>query len=130
MAQAAQSTPAQQSDAENMRLAVAQQPTVAGSVAALLQAVVAVIGEALESGDVGKLQGFADKVNADLKSWADAVLANTPSAILTVGPFVGVPSYVQEAFAKHAIDIRELDQRQAQQQQPANKSQEGAQRHS
>lgn len=108
-------TAGQQGEAENLRLSVARQPTVGQSVLALLQAVCAVIGEALEKGDPSKLQAFCEHIGADPKSWSDAVVANTPDAAQSGAPFVGLPSEVQEAFAKYAMHAKEqAGQQQAQ----------------
>lgn len=93
----------QQSEAENLRLAVAQQPTVEGSLAALLQGVFAVISEALDKGEPVRLQAFRDRLGDDPKAWRDAVVANTPSAMVSVGPFVGLPTDVQKAFNTYAM---------------------------
>ena len=93
---------AQKGSAEGIRQVVAAQPTVAGSVTALLTAVSNVIEQALQKADPGALQGLADQISSDPGAWADAVLANTPSAVLTAGPFVNVPPHLQEAFTVHA----------------------------
>ena len=107
VAPAAHTTPGQQGEAETLRLAVAQQPSVGQSVQALLQAVCSVIGEALEKADPSKLQAFCDAIGADPKSWSDAVVANTPDAVQSTAPFVGLPGHVQEAFAKYAMQAKE-----------------------
>ena len=100
-------TPGQQGEAENYRLAVAQQPSIGQSVQALLQAVCSVIGEALEKADPSKLQAFSDKISEDPKAWSDAVQANTPYATQTATMFVGLSGPVQEAFAKYAMQAKE-----------------------
>ena|SRR5215475_11053030 len=91
---------AQQSDAANARQVIAAQPTIAQSINALLMAVTKTIEEAMESGDPGAVQALADSMSSDPKSWSDAVMANTPDAVLTASPLVGLPSYVSEKWRR------------------------------
>jgi hypothetical protein len=95
-------TAAQQSHAENIRLVIAKQSTVAGSLQALFRAISSTIHECVAKGDPGSLEAFADHIDVDPKSWSDAVMANTPLAQETVLPIQGVSPDVQEAFATHA----------------------------
>ena len=97
---------AQQSDAENVRLVIAKQTTIAGSIQALLRAVCSVCGNALAKGDPGAIQAFIDHIDADPKSWSDAVMANTPQAQETVYPVENVPLEVQDAFRTHAAHVQ------------------------
>jgi hypothetical protein len=92
---------AQQSHAENIRLVIAKQTTVAGSLQALLRAIASTIHEGVAKADPSGLEAFADHIDADPKSWSDAVMANTPLANETVLPIQGVSPDVQEAFASH-----------------------------
>lgn len=107
------SAPAQPTDAESLRQVVAHQPTVEGSLAALLQAIFSVMSEALERGEPARLAAFRDKLGDDPKAWRDAVLANTPSAVLSTGPFVGLPSDVQKAFDQYAMQHSQKPQEEA-----------------
>jgi len=88
--------------AEGIRLVVQAQPTLVGSVAAVLQAVANVITDALKNADATKLQALADGINSDLGAWSFAVLANTPLAVQTAAPFQFVPGYLEAAFQTHA----------------------------
>lgn len=92
---------AQQSHAENIRLVIAKQTSVAGSLQALLRAIASTIHEGVAKADPSGLEAFADHIDADPKSWSDAVMANTPLANETVLPIQGVSPDVQEAFASH-----------------------------
>lgn len=89
-------------DPAGVRAVVAAQPTVAGSVAALVTGIAGSINQALKHADPAGLQRFADAISGDVKAWADAVEANTPDAVHTTAPFVAVPSHLQEVFTQHA----------------------------
>lgn len=89
-------------DAAGVRAVVAAQPTVAGSVAALVTGVTGSIEKALKDADPGGLQKFAEAMASDVKAWVDAVQANTPDAVLTLAPFVAVPPHLQDVFTQHA----------------------------
>jgi len=89
---------AQKGAGDALRQAVAAQPTVMASVAALLAGVCGMIEEALQKADPGSLKGLADSISSDLMGWVAAVPANTPSAVLSAGSFGVVPTDVQKAF--------------------------------
>jgi hypothetical protein len=118
---------AQQSHAENIRLVIAKQTTVAGSLQALLRAIASTIHEGVAKADPTALEAFADHIDADPKSWSDAVMANTPLANETVLPIQGVSPDVQEAFASHGSEAAkptppaQQQGQAAQQAQPATK---------
>lgn len=92
-------------DAENIRLAVAQQPSVEQGIAGLLRAVASMIRDAMSDGgsaqSLGALTQLQQSIDANPKGWSDAILANTVSAALTVGNLAPVPTYVAERFAAH-----------------------------
>lgn len=108
MSQAPQAAPAAATpgpkalDPAEVRNVVAAQPTVAGGVAALLVGLTGVLSQALKNADPSSIQKLVDSLGSDTKSWADAVLANTPSAVETATQFLAVPSHLQEAFTQHA----------------------------
>lgn len=89
-------------DPAGVRAVVAAQPTVAGSVAALVVGVSGSIEKALRDADPRSLQKLADDMAGDVKGWVDAVFANTPDAAVTTAPFVAVPVHLQEVFTLHA----------------------------
>ena len=111
-------TPAQQGHAENVRLVIAKQTTVAGSLQALMRAIANTMHEAVEKGEPGALEAFADHIDADPKAWTDAVMANTPLAQETVLPISGVTPDTESAFATHAAQQQEQHQPPAKREEP------------
>lgn len=89
-------------DPAGVRAVVAAQPTVAGSVAALVVGISGSMAQALKHADPQGLQKFSEALGSDPKAWADAVLANTPDAVLTATSFLAVPGHLQEVFTEHA----------------------------
>lgn len=106
-----------QAHAENIRLAIAQQPTVEQSIAALFQAISTAIHNAVEGGDPGALVALAKHVDGNARDWSDAVLANTQAAPLTAGPRVPeMPVHVRDAFKAHGTLQHDAEQGQDKQQ--------------
>lgn len=100
--------------AENVRLAIASQPSVEQGIAALLRTVATHLQEAIETNDMSQLKALADHINADPRAWSDALLANTPAAPQTIAPTVAaMPVYVQDAFRDHSVLAHEAEQRDA-----------------
>ena len=103
-----------QANAENIRKAIQDQPTVEQGVAALFQAISTAIHAAVERSDPATLMAIADHVDANPRDWSDALLANTQAAPLTAGPRVPqMPVYVQEAFQSHSTLQHNAEQHQA-----------------
>ena len=73
---------------ENVRLAIAAQPSIEQSIAALLRTVATHLQEAAESGDPTQLRALVDYISTNPRVWSDAVLAHTPSAPATIPPSV------------------------------------------
>jgi hypothetical protein len=107
------STEPERADAENVRQVIAAQTSIGASVQALLRAVSAMIGNALNKGDPSALQAFADHIDANPKAWSDAVQANTSLAAYTVEPLQNVPPYVADKFALHASRLNSQREEQA-----------------
>ena len=88
--------------AEGIRQAILPQPTVEQGLAVLFRALSKCCHDAADSGDCAQLGAFADAVDADPRTWSDAVLANTPAAHLTMAPNTPLPPVeVQAAMPKH-----------------------------
>lgn len=91
------------SDADNIRLHIQSQPTIEQGIAALLQAVTTAMRNAL-SGHSDAIAALVENIDAAPEQWHAAVLANTPSAIITAGSMatpVPGPSYVKDSFVAH-----------------------------
>lgn len=98
--------------AENIRLAIAQQPTVEQGVAALFQAISTAIHNAVEKGDAASLLALAKHVDGNARDWSDAILANTQAAPMTAGPRVPeMPLHVQDAFKSHGTLQHDAERR-------------------
>lgn len=109
--------------AENVRLAIASQPSVEQGVAALLRTIATHLHEAIETNDMSQLKALADHINADPRAWSDALLANTPAATQTIAPTVpAMPAYVQDAFRDHSVLAQEAEQGDAQDNADADQS--------
>ena len=114
--------------AENIRLAIAQQPSVEQGIAALFRAIATHLHRAHESNDLSELHALANHMNNDPRAWSDAVLANTPAAPQTIAPTVPqMPVYVQDAFRDHSVLAEEAQKRDAQQDQLGEQTPEGQQ---
>src|SRR5690348_1277803 len=106
-------------NAENIRQAIALQPSIEQGIAALFQAIATAIQNAVENGDPNGLMALAKHVNEDPRSWSDAVLANTEAATLTAAPRVPqVPTHMQDAFKSHGT--LQHDAEQARHEHPAH----------
>jgi hypothetical protein len=93
------------SEAENIRLAIASQPTIEQGIAGLLRALATIIREAFADGgsetSLNTLAELQQSIDQNPKHWSDAILANTVSAMLTAGNMAPVPTYVADKFASH-----------------------------
>lgn len=78
-------------NAEDMRLAVASQPTVPQAIVLLLRGLATAANKSLMLGDPTVLKSLADSIGNDIKSWSDAVLANTSSAPMTASVLEPIP---------------------------------------
>jgi|SRR5581483_11577121 len=113
--------------AENVRLAIASQPSVEQGVAALLRTIATHLHEAIETNDMSQLKALADHINADPRAWSDALLANTPAATQTIAPSVpAMPAYVQDAFRDHSVLAQETEQREDKQRDAQESDNAGA----
>lgn len=79
------------SNAENIRLAIAAQPTIEQSISALLRAVANRLGAPVTDTGPDSAHALATAITADPKSWSDAVLANTPLALQSAGAALPIP---------------------------------------
>lgn len=73
---------------ENVRLAIAAQPSIVASISALLRTIATHLHEAVESKDPTQLKALVDHINGNPRVWSDAILAHTPSAPATIPPSV------------------------------------------
>jgi hypothetical protein len=125
---AIQSSPQDKGGADQLRLAVATQPTLPGSIAALVAGMAGMIQEALVKADPAALQGIVDSIAGDFAAWVAAPMANTSFATLTAAPFSAVPQQVQQAFTAFAQQQAETEAKKAE--HPAQGgAQGGAARH-
>lgn len=84
---------------EDVRLAIASQPTVRSSLVALFRALLYAGNQAMEHSNTVPLEAMIASLAPDVKSWVDAVLANTNLAIETAAPLpVPMSLGVQSAF--------------------------------
>jgi hypothetical protein len=87
----------------DVRAAVAIQPTVEQGIVALLHAWCSHTYAAIESGIPTALKALADDMSADVKSWSDAVFANTAWAVHSATTLAPVPVHVASVFAIPAV---------------------------
>jgi hypothetical protein len=99
--------------ADQLRQAVAAQPTLPGSIAALVAGMAGMIQEALIKADPAALQGMVDSIAGDFAAWVAAPMANTSFATLTAAPFSAVPQPVQQAFTTFAQQQAEAEAKKA-----------------
>lgn len=90
-----------------MQIAIGRQTTVGQGVMALIQELVAGIEAAIESKDLGTVQGVADLFRGNAKGLADAVLANTVVAIESATLATAVPDS-PDAEARNTADTEAL----------------------
>lgn len=87
---------------EELRLVVAAQPTVAAGALALLNGVVWA-GRQLGLSNTGPVISIAESIQADVKAWTDALLANTTLAMETAG--ASLPPLALAAVPAHMVAI-------------------------
>jgi len=107
----------QHNNAEMLRQAVAHQPTLVGSITALIAGTCGMIQQCLDKADPAALQGLVDSMADDLGGWVNAVMANTSQSLQTAEPFTAVPPNVQEAFDRFAAQAATKAEAQQQRQE-------------